>query len=155
MGEQARAEASKVRLLLLVQLGCGVAVLVAAALRLPATVMDVFGGVNFTLYSSPPDGPRAVFGAVMGTALALAQLPFARFLGRDGSVRSAALVLAVLGLLLGVMVAYGAYRAGFVPALEDVDTRPGPAAVIALAGGSVYGLTAIYQLVRLRRALRG
>ncbi len=133
----------------ILQLGCVVAVLTAVALGLPAVEMDIFGGVEDTLFGAWHGRPARI-GMLFGTCATVAQLVLLRRPVNGGRARRLALALAVLTVAAGSALAFGAYRVGFVSPLPDMDVKAGPAVYIAVTAG--VGLAAL-GTIRVTRFL--
>jgi hypothetical protein len=131
------------------QLLCLAAILLAAALRLPAqSITFLDDELGMTIISS--EGGRFVFfGVIAGAMLAVLQLVALRRPG-SGIGRVAALMVTGAALCIGLVIAWLGVRIGFNPLVPD-DMRPSPGvgAIVVILAGAGYAFLSTVRLWRL------
>jgi hypothetical protein len=137
-----------VAVLNLFQLAAPAAIFAAAALRLPAVELDLFGGVTDTLFGTHTGGREVLLATTACAVLGLAQAVAIRDPARGTRRYWFGVALAVLAVAAGLVAARGAYRVGFVPVIEEVDSRPRTAAYVGLFGGAAFSALAVVRLTR-------
>jgi hypothetical protein len=143
----AESERVPVVVLNVFQLLCPVAIFGAAAAQLPAVEIDLWGGVTQTLFDAF-GGLRVLIATVVCAVLGVAQTAAIRDPARGTRRYRFGIVLAVAAVVAGLVVAHASYRVGFVPIVEELDSRPRVGAYLGVFGGAGFAALGIVRLTR-------
>jgi hypothetical protein len=133
----------------LFQLACPAAIFCAAALHLPAVEINLLSeSATGTLFGSFASGREVLVATIACTVLGLLQTAAIREPARGTARYRFGIAVAVLALVAGLVVMHGSYRVGFVPFMDEFETRPRVGAYIGLFGGGGFAGLAYVRLAR-------